>query len=325
MHEPPPELDTSALTALLRERWGLAPASLEHAPVGFGGYHWTAVEESGRRWFVTAWDLAAGQARLPTLTAALDATATLAARIDGVVGPAPDREGVTTRTLGTRYAVAVFPWATGAGGAHGERYSPAQRRALLGLLASVHGSSRLVPDAPCLAPELPGRAALERALDELSTPWTGGPYAEPARAALRERHPDAVRATLAHFDALLARTRAEGVPSVLTHGEPHPGNVLWTEGRPALIDWDTVRLAPAERDLWQVTEDPAELAAYTEAGGGPVSPTALRLYRLRWDLDEITLYLAQFRAPHDGGRDSAVAFDGLVESLDRALAEREHG
>jgi thiamine kinase-like enzyme len=39
---------------------------------------------------------------------------------------------------------------------------------------------------------------------------------------------------------------------VVTHGEPHPANVIRTPGGLKLIDWDTVQLAPAERDLWMV-------------------------------------------------------------------------
>ncbi|KAB8166523.1 phosphotransferase [Streptomyces sp. 3MP-14] len=320
MHEAPSDLDPRALGALLRDRWGLAPTVLEHAPVGFGGYHWRASDAAGRRWFVTAWDLDAGPTDPSTLAAALATAATLAAQLDGVVGPLTDGEGRSTHRLGRRYAVAVFPWAAGASGEHGQPHSAEQRRALLGLLAAVHRAAPAVPEAPRRDPGLAGRPALERALDALDTPWTGGPYAEPTRRLLTDRQPAALRAALADYDALLARVRAEGVPWVLTHGEPHPGNVLWSEGRPALIDWDTVGLAPAGRDLWQVTEDPAELAAYAAAGGGPVSSAALRLYRLRWDLDEITLYVDQLRRPHGADRDTATAFEGLVESLDRALA-----
>ena len=38
---------------------------------------------------------------------------------------------------------------------------------------------------------------------------------------------------------------------VVTHGEPHAGNVMRrSDGRHLLVDWDTVAVAPPERDLW---------------------------------------------------------------------------
>jgi spectinomycin phosphotransferase len=86
---------------------------------------------------------------------------------------------------------------------------------------------------------------------------------------------------------------------VITHGEPHPGNVIRADGGIMLIDWDTVALAPPERDLWMVaTETGDELRLYTELTGRPVDATALDLYRLRWALDDLSCFLRDLRAPH---------------------------
>ena len=38
----------------------------------------------------------------------------------------------------------------------------------------------------------------------------------------------------------------------MTHGEPHAGNVMRTDEGRLLVDWDTVALAPPERDLWML-------------------------------------------------------------------------
>ena len=66
-----------------------------------------------------------------------------------------------------------------------------------------------------------------------------------------------------------------------------------------LIDWDTVALAPPERDLWMVaTETGGELRRYTELTGRPVDATALELYRLRWALDDLSCFVRDLRAPH---------------------------
>ena len=64
------------------------------------------------------------------------------------------------------------------------------------------------------------------------------------------------------YDALVAgdgrRTDAE---VVLTHGEPHPGNTMRTEDGWRLIDWDTARIAPPERDLWSINPGDGSMLA----------------------------------------------------------------
>jgi hypothetical protein len=66
-----------------------------------------------------------------------------------------------------------------------------------------------------------------------------------------------------------------------------------------LIDWDTVGLAPPERDLWSlVTETGDELRRYTELTGRPVDPAAIEFYRVRWDLDDLSCFVRDLRAPH---------------------------
>ena len=99
---------------------------------------------------------------------------------------------------------------------------------------------------------------------------------------------------------------------MITHGEPHPGNVIRLPGRHpargeagqagarlALIDWDTVGLAPPERDLWMVaTESGDEVRRYAELTGRPVDPAVLEFYRLRWALDDLSCFVRDLRAPH---------------------------
>lgn len=37
-----------------------------------------------------------------------------------------------------------------------------------------------------------------------------------------------------------------------THGDCHPGNVLWTDAGPHFVDFDDARMAPAVQDLWMM-------------------------------------------------------------------------
>jgi spectinomycin phosphotransferase len=210
----------------------------------------------------------------------------------------------------------VFPFLQAPAGEFGQCRTAAERAAVVDALVRLH-QVRLQEAPPGAArvarPEVPHRGDLERALAELDRPWSSGPYAEPARARLATHAAD-IRRLLDRFDRLTAQVIATGATLVLTHGEPHPGNVLFGDGRILLIDWDTLALALPERDLWMLdTSD--ERARYTAGSGRPVDDTAIDLYRLRWRLDDIATFMHLFRSPHNDNADTARAWGWSIDSL----------
>jgi len=79
-----------------------------------------------------------------------------------------------------------------------------------------------------------------------------------------------------------------------------------------LVDWDTVVLAPPERDLWMVaTGTGGELHRYTDLTGRPVDATARELHRLRWALDDLSCFVRDLRAPHRRTPGTEHAWDAL--------------
>ena len=108
-------------------------------------------------------------------------------------------------------------------------------------------------------------------------------------------------------------------PMVLTHGEPHPGNTIATTEGWVLVDWDTVLVAPRERDLWDLdTGDGSIIEAYRAATGIRPRSHLVELFGLRWDLSDIAVYVQRFRSPHSGSLDDAKSWDdlcALVEHL----------
>ena len=104
---------------------------------------------------------------------------------------------------------------------------------------------------------------------------------------------------------------------VVTHGEPHRGNTIFTADGVVLIDWDTALLAPPERDLWTLIDEDETIAAdYSTLSGRSLDDRALQLYRLWWDLCEVSLYIADFRRAHDDTEDTRVAWQCLEKYLD---------
>ncbi|MFD3522342.1 phosphotransferase [Streptomyces sp. NPDC058653] len=310
------------------DAWGIDPVTWEYAPVGFGDYHWTAADTRGRRWFVTVADLTrkswygdGTEAAFQGLRDAMDTAAALRDAephgLDFVVAPARNADGGTVRRLGSGHAVSVFPLMSGTPGHFGDTLTAHDRGLMVELLAKLHRTAP-PPSARVLPAAFATRPQLDAALREMGGPWDGpGPYAEPARRLLLD-HATALRGRLGEFDRLAGELKDGGGPLVITHGEPHPGNVLRVGERRLLLDWDTVGLAVPERDLWLVAEGPADLARYEEAGGRGPDPSALALYRLRWALNDVAEFLDVLRAPHGRTPDIEQAWRalaGTVESL----------
>ena len=84
----------------------------------------------------------------------------------------------------------------------------------------------------------------------------------------------------------------------------------------ALVDWDSVLLAPPERDLWDMADhDESVLDSYASAAGVEIDHDALSLYRMWYDLAEIGGYLSLFRGPHSETADTAESWSNLQHFL----------
>lgn len=316
VYSAPRDLSTDELGKLLASAWGFAATELTYLEVGFGSHHWAAGDAGGERRFVTVDDLR--QERLgPDPESAYDALArafeTAAALREAghgfVVAPLRDRGGAVVGRLDQTYAVSVQPHLALQGpGAFGAYESAETRREALRLVGELHCSDLTALTGVTRRDDfaVPDRQDLSAALDAVDRPWSGGPHSEPARQLLRADADD-VRRLLSHYDALVDSVRANPAPWVVTHGEPHPGNVLRDQkGALCVVDWDTTLIAPRERDLTDLlTDDPADLAVYREAAGRvDIDPTAIRLYRVRWDLADIAAYVSELRAPHESTPDT---------------------
>jgi spectinomycin phosphotransferase len=312
------------LAGVVRREWRLAVGRLDYLPEGGGAYHWVARATDGRRWFVTCDDLDTKpwlgtdrDAVFAGLLAAYGAAMDLrTAGVDFVVAPSPTRSDEPAIRVDDGHGLAVFPYVAGDPGRWGQAMEPDDRRRLVRLLAELHRSERMVvPALRRRGLEVPGRQSLDAALQSLDRPWDGGPLSEAARRQLAS-HAEGIADRLAVLDRLASAVDSRGGEAVITHGEPHPGNLIRARDGFALVDWDTVAAARPERDLWMLDDSTGEArAAYHHLSGRALDPLALAAYRLLWALTDIAAFTIQLWSPHQQNPDTEHALSALRRTL----------
>jgi spectinomycin phosphotransferase/16S rRNA (guanine(1405)-N(7))-methyltransferase len=320
----PDDLPSGVLAGALREMWGFTAASLEYQPVGFGSYHWLATDTAGRRLYVTADDLAAKRRTahetaddaFDRLCHAFGTASALRseAGLGFVVAPLPTAAGRVVARLSERYSLVIHPYVTGTdAGEDGEFTNDGDRRAVVDMLIQIHGARAGEPLAEDFV--VPHLDALQAMTRQTGGVWRSGPYAQRAQELLRTHATD-LRLLITAYQGLARRAGSRPERMVITHGEPHAGNVLVTAAGLVLVDWDTTLVAPPERDLWGLAgADASLLDHYAAVTGTEIDDGALSLYRLQFDLAEVSGYLSLFRSPHDDTADTRESWQELQRFL----------
>jgi aminoglycoside phosphotransferase (APT) family kinase protein len=318
---PPVDLTTDQLVQAMSEHWGLEAAASTYVPLGFGSHHWEVVADD-ERWFLTVDDLdlkhrtrsdTTGDARR-RLQAALTTARELADNgLSFVVAPLPTAGCDVLVDVADHFVAALYPYVNGEPRHWDDYRTSTERLEVLERVVELHDASNAHAQVDDLA--IASLDELDLAIEELGQPWTAGPYGDQARRLLDEHAAPLLR-LIESYQRLARQVRAHADRFVVTHGEPHPGNTLVTDRGIVLIDWDTLLIAPPERDLWIVAgHDDQVAAAYTASNGVPVDPAAMACYRLRWDLDEIAGYITLFRRAHTDSADTAESWRNLRHFL----------
>lgn len=283
MHDPPVGVDDADVLAAVRRHWAPDVDAVVHLPVGFGAHHWRASVDGRPTLFVTL-DRLGFRHDLDSLRTTYAATAALdlepRPRGPRALGR-PARCRRAQRDVVARGRAAERP---GPRGHHRDADRPARRAPPAGLRRW----------APLVGPDL-----AERLADAVRRPWDRGPLGEPARTAIAAQLDDVATWTAAyHRLAEVARTR----DWVATHGQPGLHNQLVTAEGLRLVDWESLMVAPAERDLrW--------------AGAGSGDAGMLEMFALEWRLDEVVIGADRFQAPHTGTADDHETLANLLEEL----------
>jgi len=322
----PPDLTPERLETALAEGWRLRAASLEYLPVGGGSHHWAVTGADGLRHFVTVDDLdekdwlgGTRESVSEQLRRALRTATALRrqAGLEFVVAPDPALDGEPLHHVDDRYTVSVFPFLAGRSYPFGPYPDESLRGQVLEMIAALHRSTPAVRGlAPVHVPGFAGRSDLDAFLLEPERPWSGGPFSAGAHRLAAARAADIARLTAA-FDRLADDTAPARADPVITHGEPHPGNVMRVGHQLVLFDWDTVALAAPERDIALIADGPADVDRYQQAAGRAIDPAVVILYRLRWYLDDLSSAVQMFRNPHRDTPDTRGWRQALAPELDQ--------
>src|SRR5262245_24026425 len=314
VRSPPDDVTPEAVREAVAAGWSLRATSMTYIPEGGGAHHWKLIDTGREAYFVTVDDLDSKDWIADTRDLTLDGLERAygvavvlrdSVGLDFVLAPNPATDGRILHRIDDRYAVSVFPFLSGHSFAFGPYPDDAIRGRVMDMVAALHRATPDVRDrVPILLPGFAGRSDLDAFLADPGRAWHGGPFAESTRLALAP-HAVHIAQLVAGFDHLVDATAPGRADPVITHGEPHPANLLSVGGRLLLIDWDTVGLAQPERDVSLVAGSRgAGVARFVRQTGRPIDPVAMTLYRLRWYLDDLASAVAMFRHAHRDSNDT---------------------
>jgi spectinomycin phosphotransferase len=148
-------------------------------------------------------------------------------------------------------------------------------------------------------------------------------FAEPIAAQLAAL----LRAKRAIVDELIQRAeqlagllQTQALEFVVCHADIHAGNLLIDGDTLYIVDWDTLILAPKERDLmfigagidnvWRSAREQALF--YQGYGATEIHPQALAYYRYERIVEDIAAYCQQLLLTDQGGEDRPEGLRQLV-------------
>lgn len=290
VHERPESVTDDQVLNLVCSHWLEPVKQVQHLAVGYGGWHWRADTLDGPALFVTLdppqWHDAT------SIEAAYGGADSLSRRLEFVHAPLSSTSGRFTVPLGdcwlscTRWLVGTRPASFTAEAAD--------------LVRRLHAAS---PPAVIPAWEaMVQQDLVDELRDWTATAWDGGPHGEDARSAVRSAL-DVLTGDLSTYALLL--DRLDPARYVTTHGEPGVHNQWRTQhGTLKVIDWESIRLAPPERDLL------GDVGKHIRG-----DPKLVELFRLDWKLSEIRSYSDWLRGPHVDDRDTRVSLKALKSEL----------
>ncbi len=304
-----PDIQDEKIIVCLRDQYGLNTAQLAFLPIGadVNTAVYRAVADNGTPYFVK---LRSGpfEETLVTLPKFLGDQG-----VAPIIAPIPTRTGHLWANLDV-FKVVLYPFVEGRNG-YQIRLTDQQWFAFGAALKAIHTAA--VP--PELARSLPRetyspvwrdivKAFQRRAKEDVFTE----PTAVKMAAFLQDKQ-DVISELVSRAERFAHMLQTRDLPFVVCHADIHAANILINgSGTLYIVDWDTLILAPKERDLMFVggaqfgedrTADQEEALFYQGYGPTQIDPFALAYYRFERIIEDIAAYSEQILATDEGGKD----------------------
>ena len=284
---------SARFSGMLREHHGISAGRVAEREGGWSARAFR-VDAGGRAFFLKAYDKR--RASTKTLTAAIDAYMPVVLWLDGntalkgkIVCPVLTNSGAC-KFEDADFVCILFPHIEGET-VRGNPLSAAQAAEIAGIIAELHRHGAEIP-VPTGAIRESFAVPFCAALKEMIPAGHGAREDEPL-AILKKRESALLRA-IGKTEALAGKLRNDNLPFVLCHTDAHGWNMMQSD-RLVLLDWEGLKLAPREADLfafagnlfWHDCADEFFRVYGKTHAGCEIDPDALAFYQTRRRLEDI--------------------------------------
>ena len=314
-----PNLEDEEIVAVLQNEYNLLIFSISFLPIGAdlntAVYH--ASTQDGSRYFVK---LRSG--KFDPLTVRIP-DSLISQGMTCIIPIIPTKSTQLWADL-REYKLILYPYIEGHDGYH-RKMTAAQWFEFGSALKQLH-STRLPPEIlqAVRQEDFSSRwlHMVHEHLNRITTQPFDDPIAKELAAFLRSNYE--ITLTLVNRTAQFSRNvKKEVYPMVLCHGDIHGWNLLIDKDHLFIVDWDTLLLAPKERDLMFIGAgigdsgySSSEETKLFDRGYGKVEvdPNAITYYRCNRILEDIAIYCDQILLSDEGGQDREQALINLMSN-----------
>lgn len=306
-----PNIDKDLIKKKIKDNYDLDVTSLTHVPAGEASWCYKVQTEKETYFLKIYVSLESHEARF-NLTYNLFNNCS----IKNITHPLKNKYGELVFDIANHYA-ALFNYIDGKNASEKE-LNDKEKFALGKLLGEIHKSSNLVPSFNLKEDfEYKNINRLLKNIKSsiaLSKTETGH---KKQTANLLLEHRDKILDRIKDLKTLGEELRNENLDFVICHGEPHIWNTMLNkEGEIFLIDWDDSLLAPKEKDLNMIKDDPKKLEGYKSATGDiDINPKIIKYYNLEWNISEIDAWSDQILNTNFNEKQSQHDLEFLEEVL----------
>ncbi len=305
-----PDLEDAAIAACLRDHYGLNATQLEFLPLGADrqtAVYRAVADDAG--YFVKLRGGAFDELTIVVPKLLHDQG------IEAVIAPLATRSGRLWAALGD-FKLTAAPFVAGRDGYEVDLTD--QQWVEFGrTLKTIHAATmpRAVIDRlPRETYSDQWRAEVRRFMTLVEAANFVDPVAAELAALLRDQRA-VVERLVGRAEALAADLKTRSLPLILCHADLHAGNLLIAdEGRLYVVDWDTLILAPKERDLMfaggglfagRRSPEEEEALFYRGYGNIQIDAAALVYYRCERIVQDVAAYCEAILLTDVGGQDRA--------------------